>query len=170
MSAGFSIVELLVSMGVMSACAAAFLSLTVAGEAIARRQPEAADQQQRARTALETLGAELSLAGAGMDRGSRPGSLSRYFSPLVPSADGGATVWYVESPGGQAALSDPLASNGTYAGIDDAGTCPAGTPACAFSANTSAILFDGVACHDVVRIEAVTATGLVLRPAVRTCS
>ncbi len=169
-SAGFSILELLVSMGVMSACAAAFLSLVVAGQAIARRQPEAADQQQRARTAIETLGAELSLAGAGMDRAARPGPLARYFPPVVPSADGGVTVWYVESPGGQAALLDPLPPTATYVGIDDGGTCPPGMPACAFSANTSAILFDGAACHDVVRIDAVTPTGLVLRPAVRTCS
>lgn len=170
MSAGFSILELLVSMGVMSACAAAFLSLVVAGQAIARRQPEAADQQQRARTAIETLGAELALAGAGMDRAARPGPLARYFPPLVPSADGGVTVWYVGSSGGQAALFDPLAPTATYAGVDDGGTCPAGTPACAFSAGGSAIVFDGVACHDVVRIDGVTPTGLVLRPAVRTCS
>jgi prepilin-type N-terminal cleavage/methylation domain-containing protein len=169
-SAGFSLLELLVSMGVMSACAAAFLSLVVAGQAIARRQPEAADQQQRARTAMETLGAELALAGAGMDRAARPGPLERYFPPVVPSADGGVTVWYVGSPGGQAALFDPLAPTATYVGVDDGGTCPAGTPACAFSATSSAIVFDGVACHDVVRIDAVTPTGLVLRPAVRTCS
>lgn len=170
MSAGFSLLELLVSMGVMSACAAAFLSLVIAGQAIARRQPEAADQQQRARTAVETLGAELSLAGAGMDRGARPGPLARYFPPLVPSPDGGVTVWYVEGPGGQAALFDPLPPTATYVGIDDGGTCPLGSTACAFSANTSAVLFDGVTCHDVARIDAVTPTGLVLRPAVRTCS
>lgn len=170
MSAGFSILELLVSMGVMSACAAAFLSLVVAGQTIARRQPEAADQQQRARTAIETLGAELALAGAGMDRAARPGPLARYFPPVVSSADGGVTIWYVGSAGGQAALFDPLAPTGTYAGVDDGATCPAGTPACGFSAGSSAIVFDGVACHDVVRIDAVTPTGLVLRPAVRACS
>jgi prepilin-type N-terminal cleavage/methylation domain-containing protein len=169
-AAGFSILELLVAMAVMSACAAAFLSLVVSGQQIARRQPEAADQQQRARTALETLGAELSLAGAGMDRGPRPGPLAGYFSPVVPSADGGVSIWYVGSSGGQAALSDPLATTATYAGIDDSGTCPVGSPACAFTANNTAILFDGVACHDVVRIDAVTPTGLVFRPAVRGCS
>ncbi len=169
-TAGFSLLELLVAMGVMSACAAAFLALVVAAQAIARRQPEAADQQQRARTAVETLGAELSVAGAGMDRGSRPGPLARYFPPVVPSADGGVTVWYVGSSGGQAAFSDPLAPTATYAGIDDAGTCSAGNPACAFAANSSAIVFDGVTCHDVLRIDAVTPTGLVFRPGVRACS
>jgi type II secretory pathway pseudopilin PulG len=169
-TAGFSILELLVAMGVMSACTAAFLSLAVAGQAIARRQPEAADQQQRARTAIETLGGELLLAGAGMDRGARPGPLARYFPPVVPSADGGLTVWYVGNTGGQAALFDPLPPTATYVGIDDGGTCPAGTPACGFSVNGSAILFDGAACHDVARIDGVTATGLVLRPSTRTCT
>lgn len=167
---GFSILEMLVAMSVMSACAAGFLSLVVAGQAIARRQPEAADQQQRARMAIETLGAELSLAGAGMDRGSRPGPLARYFPPAVPSVDGGVTLWYVTRSGGQATLLDPLAPTATYAGIDDGGTCPAGSPACAFSATSAAIVFDGVACHDVLRIDAVTPTGLVLRPGVRGCS
>lgn len=170
MAAGFSILELLVSMGVMSACAAAILSLVVTGQAIARSQPEAADQQQRARTAVETLGAELSLAGAGMDRGARAGSLGRYFPPVVSSPDGGVTLWYVAAAGGQAALFDALPPVATYVGIDDGGTCPVGTPACAFSAGASAVVFDGAACHDVVRIDAVTTTGVVLRPAVRTCS
>lgn len=169
-AAGFSTLELLVAIGVMTACAAAFLSLVVAGQAIARRQPEAADQQQRARTAVETLGAELSLAGAGMDRGPRPGPLARYFPPVVPSADGGVSLWYVGRSGGQAALSDPLAPTSTYAGVDDGGTCPAGNPACSFSVNSSVIVFDGVACHDVLRIDTVTATGLVFRPAVRACA
>jgi len=167
-NAGFSMLELLVSMGVMSACAAAILSLVVAGQSIARSQPEAADQQQRARTAVETLAAELSLAGAGMDRGGRAGPLDRYFPPVVPSADGGVTVWYV-APGGQAALLDPLPAAATYVGVDDGGSCPPGVPSCAFSAATTAIVFDGVACHDLLRIDAVTSTGLVLRPAARTC-
>src|SRR4051794_24168252 len=166
---GFSILELVVSMAVMSACGAAILSLVLAGNSIARSQPEAADQQQRARTAMETIGSELSLAGAGMDRGPRAGPLAAYFPPLVPSPDEGITVWYASGLGGQAALSESLPPTATYVGIDDGGTCHAGAPACGFSPNTAAIVFDGTGCHDVARIESVTPTGVALRPSARTC-
>ena len=62
---GFSVIELLVAMAVMTTCMAAMLSLVVTGQSIARRQPEAADQQQRARAARQTIGNALARAGAG---------------------------------------------------------------------------------------------------------
>jgi hypothetical protein len=55
-------------------------------------------------------------------------------------------------------------------GIDGGGTCPAGAAACAFTPGTTAIVFDDAGCHDVVRIDDVTTTGVVLRPGLRGCS
>lgn len=163
-------IELLVAMAVMTTCSMAVLSLVVAGQAIARRQPELADQQQRARIALETLGSELALAGAGLERGPRTGPLAQYFAPIAPSADGGLTVWYVSGASAQATLADPLDPAATSAAVDTAGVCVAAQPACAFSASTSVIVFDGGGCRDVARVDDVTTTSLILHAAIRSCA
>ena len=157
---GFTIVELLVAMAVMTTAAGVLLSLIVAGQRLARIQPEAADQQQRARIAIETIGSELARAGAGFDRGPLAGPLSRYFAPVVPAADGGFTVWYVSPRGGQALLARALPETATDAIVDAAG----------FSTGTTAILIDGGGCHDVARIDDVAPSALVLRAATRRCA
>src|SRR5258705_1353759 len=106
--AGFSLIELLVAMAVMVSVSGALLSLILAGVSIARRQPEAADLQQRARIALQTLGAELALAGAGLDRGPSAGPLAQFFAPIGPSGDGGITLWYVSGREAQTTLACAL--------------------------------------------------------------
>ena len=157
---GFTIVELLVAMAVMTTAAGVLLSLIVAGQRLARMQPEAADQQQRARLAIETIGGELARAGAGFDRGPFAGPLSRYFAPVVPAPDGGFTVWYASARGGQALLARALPDTGTDAIVDSAG----------FSIGTTAILIDGSGCHDLARIDDVAPSALGLRAANRHCA
>jgi len=157
---GFTIVELLVAMAVTTTAAGVLLSLIVAGQRLARMQPEAADQQQRARIAVETIGSELARAGAGLDRGPLAGPLSRYFPPVASAPDGGFTVWYVSPRGGQALLARALPETATDAIVDAAG----------FSIGTTTILIDGGGCHDVARIDDVAPSALVLRAATRHCA
>lgn len=168
-AAGFSLVELLIAMALMVTFGGALLSLILAGQSIARMQPEAADLQQRARIALQTLGAELALAGAGMDMGPQPGALAQYFPPIAPSADGGVTIWYISGREAQTTLAGALAPGGTDAPIEAAPHCPASDPGCAFTAGSTAIVFDGRGCRDLVRIDAVTATSLQVRAGSRAC-
>ena len=92
------LIEVLIAMAIMTAAGCAFVSLIVIAQSIARVQPEAADQQQRARMAVQALAADVARAGAGVDRGAQAGPLGRYFSPLQVSADGSITVWYVVQP------------------------------------------------------------------------
>jgi type II secretory pathway pseudopilin PulG len=165
---GFSVVELLVALAITTTCAAAILSLIVAGQSIARRQPELSDQQQRARVAVQTLAGELARAGAGLDRGERAGPLARYFAPIAPSADGGVTVWYVSDAGAQAQLATTLDPDTTLAAIASS-TCPSSEPTCAFSANSTVILFDDAGCRDAARVDDVSAGFLTLRSATRSC-
>ena len=167
---GFTLVEILVAMAVMTTSAGVLLSLIVAGQRLARMQPEAADQQQRARIAIETLGGELERAGAGLDRGPRAGPLSRYFAPLTATADGGVTVWYASPGGGQATIARALSPVATEVLVDSAGSCAAPNEACGFSAGKTAILIDDSGCHDVARIEDVASSALVLRATARGCS
>lgn len=158
-SAGFTLVEILIAMALMVTFSGALLSLIVAGQSMARVQPDAADVQQRARVALQTLGAELALAGAGLDRGPRAGPLVQYFPPIGPSPDGGVTIWYVSSRRVQTTLTGPLAPDATDALIETA----------AFSPASAGIVFDGHGCRDVVRIDAVTPTWLQVRAGSRGC-
>lgn len=167
---GFTLVELLFAMAITTTCAGVLLSLVLAGQRIARMQPEAADQQQRARTAIQTLGTELALAGAGLDGGAKAGSLAQYFPPILPSADGGMTIWYLEDATAQATLAAALDPASTIAPIAAGPICAPAQPACAFSADTTAVLFDAASCRDVGRIEQVTADAVILRSTVRGCA
>jgi len=166
---GFSLVELLLAMAVMVTFTSALMSLILAGQSIARLQPEAADVQQRARIALQTLGAELALAGAGLDRGPQAGALAQYFPPIEPSPDGGLTIWYLSGRAAQTTLAAPLAQGATDAPIQNAGPCPAPDSGCAFTQASTAIVFDAHGCRDVLRIDAVTPTSLQVRAGARGC-
>jgi hypothetical protein len=132
-------------------------------------QPEAADVQQRARIALQVLGSELALAGAGLDRGPLAGPLAQFFAPAVPSADGGITIWYVSSRMAQATLAMPLAPGETGAYIQPPAECPVADPACTFSNASTALVFDAHGCRDVVRVDRVTAAALDVRAGARGC-
>lgn len=169
-AAGFSLVELLMAMAVMVTFSSALMALLLAGQRIARAQPEAADLQQRARVALQTLGAELGLAGAGLDRGPHAGALALSFPPIGPSGDGGITIWYVTGRAAQAVLAAPLAQTATDVLILTAGGCPVTDPGCAFTTASTAIVFDGHGCHDALRIDAVMPALLQVRAGTRACA
>jgi prepilin-type N-terminal cleavage/methylation domain-containing protein len=157
---GFTLVELLVAMAVMVTFSGALMSLILAGQTLARVQPEAADLQQRARIALQTLGAELARAGAGLDRGPQAGPLVRYFPPIGPSPDGGLTVWYVSSRDGQSTLTAPLAPGATDARVAGG----------VFTAASTAIVLSAGGCRDVLRVDTAAATVLQIRAGARTCA
>lgn len=161
MKHGFTLIEVLIAMAIMTAAGCAFVSLIAIAQSIARVQPEAADQQQRARMAVQALAADVARAGAGVDRGAQAGPLGRYFSPLQVSADGSITVWYVSSRTAQAQLTAGLARGETSVVVD--------TPA-AFAAGSTAIVFDDTGCHDLVRVTDVAETLLVVNPPPRMCA
>jgi prepilin-type N-terminal cleavage/methylation domain-containing protein len=160
---GFSLVELLVAMALMAMVGGAFMTLVLAGESIARAQPEAWDVHQRARIAMQTLGAELALAGAGPDRGPRRGPLVSSFSPVEIAADGSFTVWYVAARGGQGSLASALPPGRADAALAHAGDCPTARPACAFTPGSTAILFTPGGARDALRIDAVMDVSLMFR-------
>ena len=159
-AAGFTIVELLVAMAVMTTVCGALVSLMAAWHAIARTQPETADQQQRARIAVRALSADLARAGAGVDRGPAAGSLSRFFPPIEPGAADAVTIWTVSSRAAQTSLSLPLLRGETAAAIDDGA---------GFVSGSTAIVYDAAGCRDVVRVEDAIGTTILLRAGTRAC-
>jgi prepilin-type N-terminal cleavage/methylation domain-containing protein len=164
---GFSLLELLIAMAITTTTAGALLSLVIAGQSIARLQPEAADLQQRARIATHVLATELARAGAGIDAGVLAGPLAQRFAAVSPSADGGLTIWYVSADGAQGTLAGPLAADALVAAI--ALNPPCAGPGCGFADDTTALIFDGSGCHDFARVETAAPSVLVLAAVARTC-
>lgn len=83
-SRGFTFTELLVTVALMSLVVSAVAVLVVNTDRLASSQSRVVDAQQRARVIAETLGRDLRLVGAGVDRGPMSGPLSRAFSPVFP--------------------------------------------------------------------------------------
>jgi prepilin-type N-terminal cleavage/methylation domain-containing protein len=164
---GFSLLELLLAMAITTTTAGALLSLVVAGQSIARLQPEAADLQQRARIATQVLATELARAGAGIDAGPLAGPLAQRFAAVTPSADGGLTIWYASTGGAQGILVDPLPADVPVATV--ALDPPCAGSGCGFADGTTALIFDNAGCHDLARVETASPSVLVLAGVPRTC-
>src|SRR4029078_1561844 len=82
--AGFTLVEMMVSMGVMMVIVASVFTLLNPSYGTFQAQPEVADMQQRMRVAADALQKDLVMAGAGMYSGGMVGTLDAFFSPLLP--------------------------------------------------------------------------------------
>jgi hypothetical protein len=96
-----------------------------------------------------------------MDRGALAGPLAQHFAPVLPSADGGITVWYVSSRAAQTALAAALAPGDTQALVEDAAP---------FGESSTAIVFDGHGCHDLLRMDGIAAPALEIRAGSRACA
>jgi len=83
-SQGFTLAELLVAVALMSIVASAVAVLVTNTHQLASAQSRIMDAQQRARVIADTLGRDLRLAGAGLDRGPMFGPVNRAFSPIWP--------------------------------------------------------------------------------------
>src|SRR5215471_16778465 len=139
MTRGFSLVELLVSMALMVTLTGGIMGLVLSGQRIARVQPEAADQQQRTRLAVQAIAQDIALAGAGLDTGDRAGSLQQFFAALTPSIDGGITVWYVSGREAQATLAGSAGPGSTMLTLAATPVCAAPQFTCAFSPSTTGL-------------------------------
>src|SRR5262249_26197719 len=155
-----SLVETLVSTALSVALSGAVLSLVTTGQTIARTQPEAADLQQKARLALQSVGGDLRGAGAGPEHGSPAGPLVRHFPPVAPSIGGGIPIWTVPSPDAQGTVDLPAAPGATTVALRDSAGCPANEAACAFAAGDSAIAFTADGCRTALRLAAVAGSTL----------
>jgi Tfp pilus assembly protein PilW len=162
-----SLVELLIATAITVTTGGALLSLVVAGQSIARLQPEAADLQQRARIATQVIATELSRAGAGIDSGPLAGPLGLHFPAVAASPDGGLTIWYVSERGAQGTLTAALPADGISAAVALDAACAAAS--CGFSENTTAVILDNSGCHDLARIEDATPAAVVLSGPSRSC-
>jgi hypothetical protein len=101
-SDGFSLVEVVVSLGLALAVVGAALAMLNGGAAASSALPDAADVQQRARVLTDALARDLGLAGAGLDGGALAGPLIRNLAAVVPRRIGLQAADPVGSAGSQA--------------------------------------------------------------------
>lgn len=174
---GFSVVELLVAMGLALSILASAITLVRAVQFAFMREGERADMQQRLRVAGNTLYEDLLMAGAGTFRGVRRGALGFSLPPVLPfrhgaqGADAGGafrndtlTIVYVpRATSAQAVVRAPVAAgSGLVPIVVDAG-CPVGAPACGFAAGMQVIVFNQAAAFDLYTVMSVQGDWLDLR-------
>src|SRR5262245_20633378 len=81
---GFSLVELLIAMGITVLVCGATVSFIRPAQEAFQVQPERADLQQRVRVGVETLQRDLLMAGAGAYAAGDVGPLNRAVAPVMP--------------------------------------------------------------------------------------
>ena len=172
--AGFSLTEVVVSASILLVVVAAAIAIANPVMGAARSQPEAIDLHQRARVAAASLFRDLYAAGAGPDFGVVSGSLGRYVPALLPRRVGAespdlptvarsdvVSVMWVPVTRFQATLVAPFATT-PMAVRSDPG-CPLSQPACGARSRMGVILFDRSGSFDLLTVEAVDASGVVVR-------
>ena len=165
---GFSLVEMLVSSGIMIVVTGAIFGLLHPSQGSAQAQPEVADQQQRLRVAQETLFKDLVMAGAGPYQGYTTGSLINFFTPILPRRTGrinpdptqGAasyrsdaiTLIYIPNSYSQTNISQSMPPNSVELKVEVQQQCPKKDPLCGFTNGMGLLLFDSSGNFDTFTV------------------
>lgn len=165
---GFSLVELLVSTGIMVAVTGAIFTLMHPAQGSATAQPEVADQQQRLRVAQETLFKDIVMAGAGPYQGATTGSLINFFAPILPRRTGridpdptqgtasyrsdALTLTYIPNSYSQTNISQDMPANSVELKVEVQDHCPKKDPLCGFTNGMGVLLFDSSGNFDAFTI------------------
>jgi hypothetical protein len=153
--AGYSLVELMVSTGIMMVVTGAIFALVNPAQGTSRVQPEFADVQQRMRVGVDTLAKDLLMAGAGPYQGATTGSLTQFFAPVVPRRLGrtnpdpptmyrsdSVSLVYVPNTASQTTIRDPMPNESAELKVNAQPNCPQGDPLCGFKEGMSLMIFD----------------------------
>ena len=169
--AGFSLIELAMSLTLTLVVIGAAVSVVTPGTAAGRVEPEAVDVQQRGRVGLDALVRDLHLAGAGVHVGPAVGSLRRFFAPIVPRRMGlmgpdafsvarrdAITIAYVADGMTQTTLSSPLPSAAADLMVAPAPNCIPLGMLCGLAPGASLVVFDPEGRFDFFTLTSVLAT------------
>jgi prepilin-type N-terminal cleavage/methylation domain-containing protein len=174
--AGFSLLELIVAMGIVLAAVASTLTLLTRSQLNFGNEGEAIDIQQRLRVAFHTLRQHVLVAGAGPNRGVRSGRLDSYFAALLPSRQGALnadpagtfkrdtlSVMYVPgATSSQSTIGQPMPAQSGWVSINLDVGCPP-DPACGFVSGMDVVVYDGSGAYDTFRITGVEPGSLLLQ-------
>lgn len=156
---GFTIMELLISIGLMLTVTGAIFSLVNPGQGTFQVQPEVSDLQQRLRVGVDALQKDLVMAGAGTYAGEKAGALSYFIAPIMPYVAFGDTtdpskgvffkddvisLVYVPPTPSQTTISQWMPPKSVEMKVNEQPNCPPvkGEELCGFSKGDRAIIFD----------------------------
>lgn len=164
--AGYSLIELLVSMAIMTVVTGAIFALVDPSQSTSQTQPEVQDMQQRMRVATDSIYKDLVMAGAGPYQGAITGSLTNYFAPILPrrtgltSADAfdvaladRITLVYIPNTYSQTTISNSMPPNSAEIKVNDQANCPADADnLCGFEIGDAVLIFDDQGHFDTFTI------------------
>jgi type II secretory pathway pseudopilin PulG len=157
---GYSLVELVVSIGLALSALAIIAVLLSSLRSAILSAGERNDLHQRGRVVVEALTAAIERAGSGAEQGSVTGPLIRFLPPVLPRGPSG--ILTIASAAGirPATLAVDLPAGDTTAVLDYAPGCP---PPCGFSDGAVMLVFDGHGDFDLFTIADVTGAAVTLQ-------
>jgi hypothetical protein len=174
---GFSLLELIISMGVMLTVTASIFSLMNPTQGTFSAQPEVSDMQQRLRVATDTLYKDLVMAGGGAYQGSRSGSMIFYFASVMPYRQGTLnddppgtfrddiiTIMYVPPTSAQTSLrrkNGNSLTNSSEINVNPDPGCPADDPLCGFKEGMTMLMYDDSGNYDTFTVTQVQESGQI---------
>jgi Tfp pilus assembly protein PilW len=175
---GFSLLELIVAMGVMLTVTASVFSLMNPAQGTFAAQPEVSDMQQRLRVATDTLYKDLVMTGAGAYQGSMGGSLGNFFATVLPRRIGTTnedaptvyrsdtiTLIYVPQTIAQTTLKEhgPSLNSAEIAVNAQTNGCPPDDDLCGFQTGMTVMMYDDSGNYDIFTITNVQESALHLQ-------
>jgi prepilin-type N-terminal cleavage/methylation domain-containing protein len=164
---GYSLVEMLVSMAIMTVVTGAIFQLVNPSQSTAQIQPELQDMQQRMRVGVDSLFKNIMMAGAGPYQGATTGSLMGFFAPVIPRKTGyltpdaphsaytdRITMTFVPNSYSQTTIANAMPPSSEELKVDTNPGCPGGIsdPNCGFKENDQVIIFDNTGNFDTFTI------------------
>jgi Tfp pilus assembly protein PilW len=166
-TAGFSLLDLLVSLALTMLLASIAATLLISSVEVASAQAEQADLQQRVRVVDDVLRHELQMAGAGPYFGNDIGSLGATFAVLIPRRIGltgadaatvarsnAVTMIYVPATNVQTTTSAP-SSETLNLNVNADANCPIGAAACGMQTGSTVAVFDRTWHLDIFTVKAI---------------
>ncbi len=173
--AGYSLVELMVSMAIMLGVTGTIFTLVNPSQGAFRVQPEVADMQQRMRVATDMMFKDLLMAGAGAYQGAQNGALSNFFAPIVPFRTGLVdpdpaigvfyrpdviSLLYVPNTTAQTTISQPMPNASAEIKVTAMPGCPVGDELCGFEEGMTIMIYDDTGAVDTFEITNVQTNAL----------
>jgi hypothetical protein len=156
---------MLVAMVLMLAVTGSVFSLMNGAATTSQTQPEAMDQQQRARIASDMLFRDLAMAGAGVYSGSQSGSLSNFFAPIIPRRMGlqnadaytiarsdAVTITYVPNTYAQTTIRQDMPQPSAELKVNDVPNCDRHYQLCGFVEGMTVLIFDTYTHFDLFTV------------------
>jgi prepilin-type N-terminal cleavage/methylation domain-containing protein len=169
--AGFTLIEMLVSVAIMMVVMAGVFSVFNPSQGAFRTQPEVADLQQRLRLAVSEMTDGIRTAGAGSYRGAVTGPLSNVLAPIVPyrlgatSPDPRSSVFYrtdamtvirVPADAAESLTALPITSTSADIQVVTGAGCQPDVPACGFHVGDRVLLFNDGGTFDTFTVTGIT--------------